>query len=135
MEAKADLWNLLHDGSIVSFSGNCPGTVSVKVEIEYLCTLLAIESQFLLIHLQNCRDIAYIPFISPDTVLRLESLSACDLEILRATGENNLVSVTCTEGVIRLNYEGVSCELDNGVPIPFSTLSQACKKYWTTWKQ
>lgn len=135
MEANIDLWNLLHDGSVVAFSGDCPGNVSVKVEIEYLCEVLATGSKFLLIHLQDCSDIAYSPFTSPDMVLSLESLGDCDLEILSAKDEYSHISVACTEGVIRLNYVDASCTLDNGAPISFFTLSQACKKYWSTWEQ
>ncbi|ESA35554.1 hypothetical protein N836_11185 [Leptolyngbya sp. Heron Island J] len=135
MEANIGIWNLLHDGNIVAFSGVCPGDISVKVEIEYLCELLTPGSKFLLIHLRDCSDITYSPFKRSDTVIKLESLGECDLEILNAKNEYNYISVCCTEGIIRLSYMDAHYELDNGVPISFTTLSQACKKYWKDWEQ
>ena len=125
MEANIDIWNLLHDGNIVAFSNVGPGDISVKVEIEYLCELLATGSKFLLIHLRDCSDISYSPFKSSDTVIKPESLGECDLEILSAKNEHSYISVCCTEGIIRLSYMDAYYELDNGVPISFATLSQA----------
>ena len=133
MRSQVDIWNVLHDGSIVAFTGDCPGDISVKVEIEYLCEVLATGSKFLWVHLRSCRDVAYIPFECSASVMQLVHLGDCDLEILSAKDEVNYISVCCTQGVLRLNYVDATCELDTNVPISFATLSQTYKKYWDDW--
>ena len=135
MRACVDIWNLLHDGSIVTFSGECPGDISVKVEIEYLCDVLATESKFLWVHLHSCSDVEFTPFENSELVKDLTQLGDCDLEILSATDEESHISVCCTNGILRLNYVDATCELENGVSVTFTTLSQACKKYWNDWEQ
>ncbi len=124
------IWNLLHDGSIVAFEGECPGNISVKVEIEYLCEVLAVGSTFLWVHLHGCSTIAYIPFNDSTPITDLTQLRDCDLEILSAKNEEGHISVCCTDCILHLNYVDATCELDNGASVTFATLFQACKQYW-----
>ena len=133
MRSQVDIWNVLHDGSIVAFIGECPGDISVKVEIEYLCEVLATGSKFLWVHLRSCSDAVYSPFGSSASVMHIVHLGDCDLEILSAKEEENHISVCCTEGILRLDYLDANCELDTGIPVPVAMLSQACKKYWDDW--
>lgn len=130
MRSQVDIWSVLYDGSIVAFIGECPGDISVKVEIEYLCELLATGSKFLWVHLRSCSDAVYSPFESSASVMHIVHLGDCDLEILSAKEEGNHISVCCTEGILRLDYLDATCELDTGIPVPVAMLSQACKKYW-----
>ena len=133
MRSPVDIWNLLHDGRLVACTGECPGNISMKVEIEYLCEILATESKFLWVHLRSCSDVAYNPFKRSASVMHPMLLGDCDLEILSAKDEENHISVCCTEGILRLNYVDATCELDTGASITFATLSQAYKKYWDDW--
>lgn len=130
-----EIWNLLHDGGIVTFSGECPGDISVKVEVEYLCDVLATGSNFLWVHLHSCSDVEFTPFENSELVKDLTQLRDCDLEILRAKDEESHILVFCTDGILRLNYVDATCELDNGVSVTFTSLSQACKKYWDDWER
>ena len=128
--ANVNIWNLLHDTTIVSVSGDCPGDITVKVEIGYLQAALATESKFLLLYLQDCSTAVYRPFTSDGTVMHLNALSNCEFEILSAKSEHNHVSVCCTEGVISLVYEDISCELDDGVSMSYVSLFKASQHYW-----
>lgn len=135
MGCNVDIWNLLHDGSIIAFSGDYPGNISLKVEIEYICEGLTPKSKFLWVHLRGCSDLTYTSFECPDVVIGLDQLEDFDLEILSAKDNEDYVSVCCTDGILRLKYEDVTCELDNGVLVTFSTLLRAYRKYWDNWEQ
>ncbi|MGB3515126.1 MAG: hypothetical protein WBA43_01625 [Elainellaceae cyanobacterium] len=130
-----EIWKILHDGSIVAFSSEYPGSLSLKVEIRYLCEVLAAGSKFLWVHLYGCSDVSYTPLEDSDLVVDFRSLGNCELEILSAKDEDSHISICCTEGILRLSYVDATCELDNGVPVTFATLSQAHKKYWDDWEQ
>lgn len=129
------IWNLLHDGSIVAFEGEYPGDISVKVEIEYLCEVLAVGSTFLWVHLHGCSAIAYTPFNDSTPITDLTQLRDCDLEILSAKNEEGHILVCGTDGILRLNYVEATYELDNGAAVTFATLLQASKKYWNEWER
>ncbi|WP_017298022.1 hypothetical protein [Nodosilinea nodulosa] len=135
MSFCVEIWNVLHDGSIVAFRGEHPGNLSVKVEIRYLCEALATGSKFLWVHLLGCTDVAYTPFENSNLVVDFKSLGNGELEILSAKGEDSHISICCTEGILRLSYVDATCELDNGVPVTFATLSEVRKKYWDDWEQ
>lgn len=135
MSSCVNIWNLLHDGSIVAFSGECPGDISVKVEVEYLCDVLASGSKFLWVHLHSCSNAAFIPFENSELSKDLTQLRDCDLEILSAKDEECHISVCCTNGILYLNYVDAACELDNGVLVTYTNLSLACKKYWNDWER
>lgn len=99
MRSHVDIWNVLHDGSIVAFTGDCPGDISVKVEIEYLCEVLATGSKFLWVHLRRCSDVAHIPFECSACFMHLVHLGDGDLEILSAKEEEHYISVCCAKGL------------------------------------
>lgn len=133
MKSCVEIWNLLHDGNIASIRGECPGNVSVKVEIEYLCEVLSAKSTFIWVHLHGCSTIAYTPFHDSTCITALSQLRDCDFEILSAKNEGNHISVCCTDGILHLNYVDTTCELDNGTSVTLDTLLQACQKYWDEW--
>ena len=130
MQSHLNIWNFLHDGCIIGFSGQCPGEISLKVEIEYLCKALDSDSKFLRLNLHSCSSLLYAPFTSSDVVKDLVQLEKLELEILNAKETGKDTVICCTEGILSVNYLDVTCTLNNGVLVSLSTLFQASKKYW-----
>ena len=133
MQSNLNIWNFLHDGCIVGLSGQCPGEVSLKVEIEYICKVLDSDSKFLWLNLHSCSSLFYAPFNNSDVVTDLVQLEKLELEILKAKETGKDTVICCTEGILSVNYLDVTCTLNNGVLVSLSTLFQASKKYWDDW--
>ncbi|MEM1370102.1 MAG: hypothetical protein AAGG02_19275 [Cyanobacteria bacterium P01_H01_bin.15] len=136
MENKANLWNLLHEGSIVAFSRDLAGKdINVKANIKYLCQSLATKPEFLSIKLRDCRGLSYRLLNKSVTLNQPDLLGNCSLEILRAEENCGQVSVFCTEGIIDLDHSFAEYILDDGSQISLTTLLDGVDRYWTNFKR
>ena len=50
----AEFWHILHDGEITSVSGEIPGIVELRVEIEYLAKMFAPDAKAVIVTLHGC---------------------------------------------------------------------------------
>ena len=135
MRQSAVIWNNLHDGSIVAFEGICPGEMSLKVEIEYLCEVISKGSAFLWVRLHGCSELSFVPYGSSNPITEPADLSAIEPEVLNATDEDDHVTVCCQSGLLRLSYDAASLELDDGTLLTSSALVDAGERYWSDWEQ
>ncbi len=135
MKPSHDSWNVLHDGAITQVSGVCPGTLSLKIEIPYLCDLLAKGSSFLWVHLDGCTLTRFLSFESSEPVDDLSTLTSMDLTVLSATETAQGVSVTCINGELRLAYSDARYVLEGDVPLEYALIMNACQKYWDDWER
>ena len=126
------VWNALHDGGIESVHGKIPGDVSVTIDIGYLCGKLPTSAKQLVVHLLQCSRFEFQPF-EGDRVVDLEAMGARDIEILSADLEDNLVTVCCTDGTLRLAYENVEIRLVEGIVVTQAELEAAADRYWAEW--
>ena len=135
MKSSLDLWNILHDGSVVETVGECPGTVSFKLEIAYLCNMLAKGRSFLWVHLRDCTLAQFTPFDSVEPVADFSGLTPPDLTILSATEHEGRLSVVCVGGELHLAYSDARLTLDGGAPLEYAALERACETYWSEWER
>ena len=55
------IWNLLHDGEVVGIRGESPGDITVNVEINYLRKMFSSDGSNILIKLNECDLLEYLP--------------------------------------------------------------------------
>ena len=132
MQTGVEIWNTLHDGTIVAISGKLPGDVLLKIEIQYLCDTLCPGSSFIWIYLHDCQKLEYLEFEGTQVIKDFELLNKMELEILSATQEND-IQVCCVSGILKLQYASASCKLDNGTQLSFKAIAEAANKYWSDW--
>jgi len=65
---KADIWNVLHDGSILEVSGTVPGDVQMAVWIEYLRNRFPDPGERIIVTLHGCSALSYKPFEEDETI-------------------------------------------------------------------
>ncbi|MEN8304618.1 MAG: hypothetical protein ABFQ64_11190, partial [Campylobacterota bacterium] len=53
------IWNTLHDAYLVDIRGKVPGTVKIKVEIEYLANRLPGNADYIFLDLYECSYFQY----------------------------------------------------------------------------
>lgn len=135
MKSSHDIWNVLHDGSIVEARSGVPGTVSFKVEIPYLCEVVAAGCTFLWVHLQGCTLVRFFSFESDKYETDLASIAALEPEVLSAAEEGAGLRVACGDGELFLEYEDAHCVLEGDVPLDFDSIGAASQKYWEDWER
>jgi hypothetical protein len=135
MESSYDVWNLLHDGSIVAVQGACPGRLSLQVQIPYLCEVLSAGTAYLWVHLDGCTRAAFTPFEPPERAIELSALDDVELEVLSATERPDGLAVLCTHGELLLAYGEASYVLEGGAPLDYAALEAACETYWDRWSR
>ena len=59
MKQDYNIWNILHDGALVSLQGDVPGDLKIKVEIEYLANKLKGGYSNIFVHLKKCSLFEY----------------------------------------------------------------------------
>ena len=135
---NAEIWNLLHDGSILEISGSIPGNVHLAVRIDYLRDRFPDPGHRIVLTLHGCTSFSYQPLESSasfaDSAVPLTDLSAIAAakpEIRHAKDWTHAHLVECGDGDLEAIAEGFSLALDNGRPISFEDLCAVAESYWT----
>lgn len=129
---NCEIWNLLHDGSILGISGSMPGDVEISVGIEYLRTRFPDTGEKILLTLHGCTRLEYEAWDSGSVLTDPRQISAIQPQILSATGCDP-VEISCDGGTLRIAASGVSLSLDSGRAISVSELSDVADSYWEEW--
>lgn len=130
---ESELWNLLHDATLVCAQGSVPGDVTIVVEFGYLRHMFAGAGEGFVVRLRGCTLLEFEPRDGP--IQRgVTVVAEFEPEILSAESGDPL-QVCCTGGVLRLWYESVETALDTGRIISLSELSDAAKSYWRQWER
>lgn len=135
---NADIWNLLHDGTITEITGVVPGDVHLAIEIGYLRERFPDPGDRIGLTLHGCTSFRYqllenSPACS-DPAFPLTNFAAIASnrpEIRHAKDWTNPRVVECSEGDLVLSADSFSLALDNGRAISFEDLSQVAEAYWT----
>lgn len=127
LKMNAEIWNLLHDGTIAQISGSLPGRVEIAIEIEYLRQQFSDPGRFILLILHNCTAISYQAWDDDAIVTDFAAIAAAKLEILSATEP---ATVCCTEGILRVDAADCSIALDSQRTITLAELRAAAASYW-----
>lgn len=134
MSDKFEIWNRFHDGSITKITGELPA-IEVRIEIEYLRHIFSNDGNSIIVFLDGCSLFQYLDWDEEDTYSDLSKIEKLEPEILSVNDSNEeMASIFCACGELKLAYESMSLTLDNGKVISVNELNEACSTYWTNWK-
>lgn len=129
---NADVWNVLHDGSVVRITGAIPGDVQFAVAIGYLRKRFSDPGECILLTLHGCTAISYQLWDADTAVTDLTAIAAAEPEILNADEPS---TVFCVNGTLRVHAADFSLALDGGRAITFDELCSVAEAYWTEWSE
>lgn len=129
------IWNVLHDGSIISIRGAVPGTVQLDVSIEYLRERFADPGKFVQVTLKGCTRFAYRDFDEGQFTTDFSAIAAFQPEILSAEVRDRLCVVDCVSGVLEVVAVDGSLALDGGRVLTLQELVDVSHAYWTEWRE
>jgi hypothetical protein len=136
-----DIWNVLHDGTIVAVAGEVPGELTLEIEADYLRRRFADQGRRFVLTLRDCTHLIFKPWDeSQRAVTRLEDLAALSLWILSADKVDGRCAVHCSRGhsdagggVLEVVAEDAVLTLDAGRIVSKEEIEAVAEKYWTEW--
>jgi hypothetical protein len=133
---NADIWNVLHDGTIVSITEH-EQTARVRVEIQYLRQYFIPAGAGFDIDLCDFAFVGYSEWSAPDKRgHNPSSFAALQPEVLSATSEpDGSVALVWNGGTAILRYSSISLHLDTGTEISVNQLTDAAAAYWDSFGQ
>jgi hypothetical protein len=131
----SDIWNLLHDGWIAQIQGRVPGTITLRIECDYLRKYFPEPGTAFVISLANCTAFDFTEYGASQTISDLGQIEKLSLEIL-SSGESNSIHVAChgTGGTIRIQADHSHIALDSAESINIEDLRKAADDYWEKFK-
>ena len=133
---NSDLWELLHDGSIVAITVVGQQDLVITTDIPYLRKMFDDTGTAFLIRLRQCYRFQYRDYSDNqwnDSFVDIVRAEPIMLSVKANTGQEILI--TCTEGQLRMQYESYTISLDTGIPITLEELVTAADCYWQEWER
>jgi hypothetical protein len=127
---NADIWNLLHDGTIARAVGTVPGDVQLSISINYLRCRFPDVGEYVVLTLHECTCLAYDPDDPPGSLTDLQAIATAKPEILKAEDWTDPNKVYCVSGTLRVFASAFSLGLDTGRSITFEELAGVSEAYW-----
>lgn len=109
-----EIWNVLHDGSVVSVTGAVPGAVQFGIRIDYLREGFPDPGNRILLKLHDCTMLSFQPFSAEVALTGLDAIASAEPEILQARDWIDASTVDCVAGTLRVTAAGFSLALDSG---------------------
>ena len=134
MNPRAEIWNVLHDGSIDSIAGTVPGDIEMRVGILYLREMFSNDGEAIIVRLANCTKLAMKIWEDDVVTDDHDRIVSTDSEILSTQSEDVPVHIITTLGELDIDFEAFSLSLDNGRQITFEELCDVCENYWNRWE-
>lgn len=135
-----DLWNVLHDGTIVALSGQVPGEVKLQIEADYLRDRFGDDGRLFVLTLRECRRLVFTPWEQgQSTITRLDELATLALWILSAEDVDGACAVTCNRkidnggGVLEVAAGDAVLCLDTGRLVSKDEIEAVAEAYWSEW--
>ena len=135
MNAFPEIWNVLHDGSIVAVSGRIPGEIRLSISIDYLRERFADPGKLIFVTLANCTHISFTPFGAANPILDTTEIVSAEPEILSAKFGNGRSVICCVSGILEVEAKDGDLALDSGHSITLQTLIDVSDAYWTEWAE
>lgn len=136
-----DLWNVLHDGTIVAVTGQVPGEVRLEIEADYLRIRFNDEGQLFALTLRDYSRLVFKPWEEGQTAIcRLDELGALALWILSAEEVDGKCAVSCSRkvatgagGVLEVVATDAVLSLDTGRVVSKDEIETIADAYWAEW--
>ena len=141
MSQCPDLWNVLHDATIVAVTGHVPGEVKLDIEADYLRDRFNDHGRLFVLTLENCPRLVFKPWQEGHApISRLEELGALALWILSAEEVDGSCAISCTRkvangagGVLEVVATEAVLSLDSGRFLSQAEIEAVADAYWTEW--
>lgn len=130
-----DIWNVLHDGTIIEAAGVVPGDVRLTIAIDYLRSRFPDVGKHVLLTLRGCTALMYELDATGRTITKLDEIGEAEPEILRADEWKNANKVYCASGILHVFARAFSLALDSGRPVALKELIDVAEAYWTEWEE
>lgn len=136
-----DLWNVLHDGTIVAIAGHVPGEVKLEIEADYLRGRFNEDGHLFVLTLCDCTRLVFRPWKEGQSAItRLDEVGALALWILRAEEVDGRCAVSCIRkvaegggGILEVVATDVALSLDTGRFVSQDEIEAVADAYWTEW--
>jgi hypothetical protein len=134
VQLNADIWNVLHDGTLLEISGDVPGDLRLSIEIDYLRERFPEPGRRIVLTLLRCTAFSYQPDEIDGPLIDFPAISGEKPQILRAEDWTDPNQVYCVSGTIRVEAAEFSIALDSGRPVSLEELCAASEAYWAEWR-
>jgi hypothetical protein len=132
---NADIWNVLHDGSVLRVSGAVPGNIQFAIWIDYLRDGFPDPGNRILLTLHDCTSLSFQPYEAETALTGLDAIARAEPEILQAHDWTDASTVDCVGGTLRVLATDFSLALDSGRRITFDDLCAVSEAYWTAFAE
>jgi hypothetical protein len=123
-----DTWAAFHDGSVTRIEGTLPGTLRLRIEIQYLREMFPTPGDAFAVTLTGCTRFSFAEYDQPP-IEDLARIAALEPEILYVGGLDPL-TLDCNDGTLALEYATMRVSLEDGQPVAYQELKVAWDKYW-----
>ena len=132
MDARIEIWNVLHDGDITAISED-GDALTMFVSIPYLRRRLKPLGDSFVLTLAGVRQAECRDFDGATSSLR-EELDIGTPEIIKTESESMPVTIETTMGQLILDFQSIQFALDTGQSVDYKTIEKVCQEYWTEWQ-
>jgi len=135
LEEQRDIFNIFHDGSIVSISDQ-NNLLTLKIEIQYLAELISEEFDHFFVDLISCDILKFINWGNEKTILDIQIISKLEPEILNCDKEvTDMLRILCAlsigpGGELWIKTKEIKIFDQKKNEITIDELRRICKKYW-----
>jgi len=143
LEKIKDVFEILHDGTIVSWAGD-KNALTLKIGCQYLSERIDPSFDFFFLELFKIERLALVPWMDPveleqEYFVDLKDIFQAELDILSAAIEEDFLKVFCNQSASSLNYCGgilyLKCAdikvFDQQMrELTIDFLGNICKEYW-----
>jgi hypothetical protein len=143
MDQCSEIWNLLHDATIIGIAGEVPGVLRLDLKADYLRRRFAESGDRFILSLHGCRRFTFRPWDTADQAttdiveigrrnLRIPSADQAEEHcIVHCSG-----SATVSEGggTLEVATDGAILALDSGRPVTPQELTTVSDAYWAAWE-
>jgi hypothetical protein len=125
------IWNLFHDGSIESCSGDVPGDLTLAVSIDYLREMIEPAGELFFVDVRGCTLLELQSWADDSVASGADALNAIQPEILSGSEEDDRAIVICNGYELRLRYDAIGVRLDTGAPLTIDEIDAVAERYWS----
>ena len=136
---SCDIWDLLHDATVVAISGAPPGTLRLEVECDYLRDRIADPGTRFFLVLDTCTRFRFRPW--SDEAIAIEdvvTIASRRLWILSAQHRDGACIVKCSEhtphgvgGDLEVAAAAMTLIVESGREVTIAELEDVAEEYWS----
>ena len=143
MELCPEIWNVLHDATVIAVNGSVPGAVSLRIECDYLRKRFETGGEHFVLVLDSCTKFQFRPWEDNlPIVTNLDALGAAGLWILSADQREEHCQIHCQfdygregGGSLEVTANSASLQLDSGAPVSLTEIKAVAHSYWDEWSR